>query len=832
MPQDFSFQNLRGRSFRGQNLTGANFSQADIRGADFTQTILIGANFRQARAGLQKRSRIGLFLISLLLSVFSSFASVLAVTFAGYTLFPYSISPDKVLATLIVLALFLFFFRVALHEGLTSALVSVIICGVVLGAIIGLVAGGLAGIAAGVVSVTITTAIIAVMVVATTLILTMAHTVAGRVAGAAAMALILAGGMIGAIAGVTTGKEVVKVLNENGTIPALREAAAVDAIFAAWTGTLAGVLIATYICWRALNENNKLAWIKKISITFATKGSTSFHDADLTDADFSDAILQNTDLRANHTTRTLWYQCRKLDSARLENTPLAEPKIRNLLVSREGQGESYEKANLRGANLKDANLAKVNFRGADLSYATLEGACLEGANLTQVQAIGTNFTSSKLTGACLKDWSIDSATLLNEVECQYFYLFEKTQSEIDDRKRCPLNGEYKPGDFTQLVRKYLSSVEVIFCQGVEQQVEGKLVMLKLGKGDLRSGLPVTLQIGAERTRPAIECTGELPPTSEILGCYEQWQSTYRRSISVGYRLDVPETQVTNVSRQEFLAQCHESAENLKIKLNLWLNAEQFRPLKEELLTTLNTSDSIRFILQADNQLWRLPWHLWDFFERYPKAEIALSTSYKPVEKSIPAQAKVKILAILGNSTGIDIQKDRAMLEQLPDAAVTFLVEPLRQELNDQLWAQPWNILFFAGHSASSAEGETGKIFINPTECLTVPQLKYALQQAIAQGLQLAIFNSCDGLGLAANLANLHIPQMIVMREPVPDKVAQEFLKYFLAAFSSGLPLMTSVRQAREKLQGIEDEFPCATWLPVICQNPAEVPRTWEEFIRI
>ena len=399
-----------------------------------------------------------------------------------------------------------------------------------------------------------------------------------------------------------------------------------------------------------------------------------------------------------------------------------------------------------------------------------------------------------------------------------------------------MNGEYKSGEFTQLVHEYLSSVDVIFRQGMARQVEGKLVILKLGKGGLRSGFPVTLQIGDERARPAIECTGELPPTSEIIDYYNRWKSAYRGSISVGYRIEVPETQVTNVSRKEFLTQCYESAENLKKKLNSWLNSEQFRPLKEELLTTLNTSDSIRFILQADHQLWQLPWHLWDFFERYPKAEIALDALskgiYKPVEKSVSPQAKVKILAILGNSTGIDLQKDRAMLEQLPDAAVTFLVEPPRQELNDQLWAQPWDILFFAGHSTSGAEGETGKIFINPTESLTVSQLKYALQQAITQGLQLAIFNSCDGLGLAANLADLHIPQMIVMREPVPDKVAQEFLKYFLAAFSSGLPLMTSVRQAREKLQGLEDEFPCATWLPVICQNPAEVPRTWEKFLRI
>jgi hypothetical protein len=35
---------------------------------------------------------------------------------------------------------------------------------------------------------------------------------------------------------------------------------------------------------------------------------------------------------------------------------------------------------------------------------------------------------------------------------------------------------------------------------------------------------------------------------------------------------------------------------------------------------------------------------------------------------------------------------------------------------------------------------------------------------------------------------LQIPQAIVMREPVPDKVAQEFLKHFLKAFSRGKSL--------------------------------------------
>ncbi len=74
----------------------------------------------------------------------------------------------------------------------------------------------------------------------------------------------------------------------------------------------------------------------------------------------------------------------------------------------------------------------------------------------------------------------------------------------------------------------------------------------------------------------------------------------------------------------------------------------------------------------------------------------------------------------------------------------------------------------------------GKIEINqnsPPDALTIADLKYGLKKAIRHGLQLAIFNSCDGLGLAYQLEDLHIPYIIVMREPVEDKVAREFLKH-------------------------------------------------------
>lgn len=108
-------------------------------------------------------------------------------------------------------------------------------------------------------------------------------------------------------------------------------------------------------------------------------------------------------------------------------------------------------------------------------------------------------------------------------------------------------------------------------------------------------------------------------------------------------------------------------------------------------------------------------------------------------------------------------------------------------------------------------------------------MKNALSTSISLGLKLAIFNSCDGLGLAAELAALYIPQLIVMREAIPDKVAHKFLQVFLKEYSQGKTLHHSVKEARIELKQLEQECPCISWLPVICQNPADNPPLWQDF---
>ncbi|HEY9829148.1 MAG TPA: CHASE2 domain-containing protein [Stenomitos sp.] len=355
---------------------------------------------------------------------------------------------------------------------------------------------------------------------------------------------------------------------------------------------------------------------------------------------------------------------------------------------------------------------------------------------------------------------------------------------------------------------------------------GKLVVLKLGDGSFEQGFPVTLQMGEDERHPSLEIIGKLPPIPEIPQSYKTWSTTYR-NLGGPSRLEAPAAQRTHFSSIE---SCCSAAQILRDRLNNWLYSEPFRPIREKLLEQLMPSDEIRLIIQT-NDIWlkRLPWHLWDFCDRYPKAEIALSPLGFPAHETIfSSHAQVKILAILGNSKEINIQADRLLLERLPNAEVRFLVEPQRHELSEELWNQDWDILFFAGHSSSHCNGETGRIYLNQTDSLTFTELKNAVRKAVNRGLKIAIFNSCDGLGLAKDLVDLNIPQVIVMREPVPDRISQEFLKYFLNAFSRGESFYLAVREARERLQGWEDRFPCATWLPLICQNPAVVPPTWRD----
>jgi hypothetical protein len=369
----------------------------------------------------------------------------------------------------------------------------------------------------------------------------------------------------------------------------------------------------------------------------------------------------------------------------------------------------------------------------------------------------------------------------------------------------------------------------------------KLVVLSFGNGDCVAGVQsVTLQIWQNGNIFLTKSVGSLPPAPEISQLYTNWQSSYRRQMELNFRREEsnnpkmgsksrlePKSGVTNYSKLDI----DDAGEDLKARMNEWLKSPSFTRTRDRLLMTVMPDEEIRFIVETDNsQLRLLPWHLWEFFDYHPNAEVALSPLEfdRPFRHTVIPRTECRILAILGDSTGIDIESDREELKKLPIQTV-FLAEKSRAEVNQAFWErQGWDILFFAGHSVTEASGKKGEIFINRTESLSISKFKKSLKNVIGKGLKLAIFNSCDGLGIASELASLNIPNIIVMREPVPDLVAQAFLKYFLEAFSHPKPLYLAVREAREKLEGLEYDSPCASWLPVIFQNPTEEPVSWQE----
>ena len=355
----------------------------------------------------------------------------------------------------------------------------------------------------------------------------------------------------------------------------------------------------------------------------------------------------------------------------------------------------------------------------------------------------------------------------------------------------------------------------------------KLVVLKLD-GDFNQGFSVSLEIGEDGKRADFELSDNqlrLPPIPKLPSIYQEWCRSYR-SLD-GYRIKFKKEQLSHIKISSLKEDCQTKADNIKLIFTDWLKADSFYRIKEECLIHLSPFDEIRFIIRTTEfQLRKLPWHLWDLFDSYPDAEIGLS-SFSSRRFTRSYRNKVRILIVLGNSEGINVADDEKLLkEYCRDTELVVLNEPSVLELNEHIWDENgWDILFFSGHSRT--EGKGGSIYLNRFDNLTIEELKESLKRAVRRGLQLAFFNSCDGLGIAAELESLHIPQVVVMREPVPDKVANLFLKYFFKEFTEGTSFYKSVNVARRKLQGLEKKYPCASWLPVIVQNLLETPPTWQ-----
>lgn len=348
-------------------------------------------------------------------------------------------------------------------------------------------------------------------------------------------------------------------------------------------------------------------------------------------------------------------------------------------------------------------------------------------------------------------------------------------------------------------------------------------------GDFTSGFQVTLEAFLKNNSFDGRKRIQLPPEPQLLQTLTSWQQEYRKW-GANKRIKVKKV-IRSKSTGKNLSFY---GQQLVDQFQFWLSSPRFQELNSWVYARLNHQESARILISADNQkLHQLPWHQWEVIQDRPNIAIAVSKldfkgiSQQPKNISI-AKSQVRILAIFGNSQNIDVKHDLKTLKTLDNTHLKPLFEPSREELFKYLWSESWDIVFFAGHS-ETINGQ-GIIHLNRREVLSIKDLKYAFKKAIDNGLKLAIFNSCDGLGLAYALGELSIPQLIVMREPIIDRVAHKFLDFFISEYSNGEPLHIATRKARERLQALESEYPYSSWLPVLYQNQATPALSWSELI--
>ncbi|MFE4108684.1 pentapeptide repeat-containing protein [Almyronema epifaneia] len=443
--RDFCRADLRGQSFKSQTLSGADFSEADLRGTNFTSAILKEVNFAGAKAGLQRHWAAGQLAILSMLSTLSGVLSGYTGVFTAYFL----INPKYTIILGIPTLLFLLvLFVIVIRHGFVVETFGTLVI---------------------------------VISVAFIFVFSLAFTFNGIAAGAFALVTISAifGIVTNAFVSVFSSSNFNKIFFSTANLFSLSTAltlvakqmfvnlipiAASLAIFFA----TAILLLGNYMASGVLQSDRKYLLIWKLSVAFNTIGGTCYWNADLTGTNFTQARLKSANFRKTTITHTYWKDAKQLHLARSGDTYLANPKIRQLVVTCNGQGQNFDGLDLTGVNLQGANLQDASFIGANLNQSNLRDADLSRAILKQVQLDEADLTGAILTGACIEDWGMTSTTKLENVQCDYVYMRLPTLEKRNPlRKPDDERKNFSEGEFADFIKPYFDTLDLYHRQDVD-----------------------------------------------------------------------------------------------------------------------------------------------------------------------------------------------------------------------------------------------------------------------------------------------------------------------------------------------------------------------------
>lgn len=303
----------------------------------------------------------------------------------------------------------------------------------------------------------------------------------------------------------------------------------------------------------------------------------------------------------------------------------------------------------------------------------------------------------------------------------------------------------------------------------------------------------------------------LPYPESLTILYQEWRSAYLNFYKTALRGRVTAKGGLTSPPVDWHAKLVQAEAALLYEFHQWLRCGELfemrsriaQAAKEERENTQPASIEV-FLTCNPLEVARLPWETWELGAEFA-AGVPIHFVRMPVNihgVTVPSQSRrrrMRVLAILGDETGLNFQADRNAVQALSSLAEIKFVGWQPGQSAAQLKGEivraiadkdGWDILFFAGHS-NETELTGGELAIAPGVSLLLSELAHPLAVAKEKGLQFALFNSCNGLSLAYSLIDLGLSQVAVMREPVHNQVAEAFLFKFL----QGLAQYQDVREA-------------------------------------
>jgi hypothetical protein len=344
-----------------------------------------------------------------------------------------------------------------------------------------------------------------------------------------------------------------------------------------------------------------------------------------------------------------------------------------------------------------------------------------------------------------------------------------------------------------------------------------------------------------------QLSATLPYPESLAQLYQQWQRVYHR-----FYHDFPAATVRGQaefsgtlarSTVDWRARLVEAEASLLYAFQHWLRGAELYEIQATITqaarywagekTSLLADRSVEVFLTCHPlELERFPWEAWEIgaaaglARTIRIARTPLDIRHEPVK---PQHRRPRILAILGDDTGLDFKIDRQAVEKKlkPIAYLEFVgwqvttndIGELKTQIIQALTAElGWDAILFFGHS-NETELTGGELAIAPNTSVSIDELTPQLLKAKERGLLFALFNSCNGLKIARSLVNLGLSQVAVMREPIHNTVAQQFLIHFLQALATKCDVHEAMLAATQEMQKSSFTFPSAYLIPSLFRHP-------------